>query len=89
MSELLDKLERARFTAVVRLRGESAAAAELLDNALIMEAGRGGAITVHCVMDSAGNPMDRELGELSRREAESLTEESAAGLLAGWARDAG
>ena len=82
MDETLDKLERARFLAVQRLRRSNAHAADLLDYALILENLLDGSFSIHLVATSNGRPIDLEIAELGKEEAESASEEEFADQIA-------
>lgn len=76
LTELLDKLERARFLAVVRLRREDEELADRLDRALFLVAESDGGITINT--ETAASEA-REV-ELNRAFAESAGEEQLARL---------
>ena len=81
MSEVIDKLERARFLAVQRLRRTDEHAADLLDRALFMESITDESITLHCVTGPDGTPIDIELAALDHPWLESATEDEIADRL--------
>ena len=78
MSELVDKLERARFLAVQRLRRVDEDAADLLDLALFMENTSDRSISLHCVHAPDGSLIDVELTDLERKSVDSSTEDDLA-----------
>ena len=82
MSKAMDKLERAKFLAVQRLRRDDHYAADLLDHALLIQGVADGAATIHCTKIPEGDPLDLEIGEISCVQAELASEEELANLIA-------
>ena len=88
MSERTDKLERAKFLAVQKLRREDEYAADVLDHALLLERRADGSVSIHCPMTPEGDSLDIEIGEFTRGETDSASEDALADRIVGFVRSA-